>query len=80
MKVDTLLKETAWVWLFMGTVMMIITAYRSFENTLAYELALVVVWIIIAGLPFVVLYSASRWAHRRSMRVSPPEEGKETKP
>ena len=74
-----LLKQAAWVWLFIGTGMMIITAYRSFENTLAYELALVVVWFIIAGPPFIVLYSASRWAHRRSMRVSPSEEGKEKK-
>lgn len=79
MKLDTLLKQAGCVWLLMGTVMMIITAYRSFENTLAYELALIVVWLIIAGLPFMVLYSAGRWAHRRSIPVSPPEEGKEPK-
>lgn len=80
MKIDTILRQTAQLWFVMGTVMWVITAFRGFQETLVYVLALIIVWMMIIGLPCFVLYTASKWVKRRYTRTTPVEEEKEKKP
>jgi hypothetical protein len=79
-KIDTILRQTAQLWFVMGTVMWVITAFRGFQETLVYVLALIIVWMMIIGLPCLVLYTASKWVKRRHMPTTPVEEEKEKKP
>jgi hypothetical protein len=79
-KIDTILRQTAQLWFVMGTVMWVITAFRGFQETLVYVLALIIVWMMIIGLPCFVLYTTSKWVKRRYTPTTPVEEEKEKKP